>query len=132
MIFGIGTDIIRIDRIAAAVARHGDRFAGKILGPQEMEKYLRRKAKVEARGIRFLATRFAAKEALVKAMGTGFRQGVWLRDVGMVQEPSGRPVPVFSAAARARLDAAGAGEGHLTLSDEAGLVVAVAVILRRA
>ena len=63
MIAGIGTDIIRIDRIAAALERHGDRFAEKILGPQELEKYHRRKAKVEARGIRFLATRFAAKEA---------------------------------------------------------------------
>ena len=50
MIFGIGTDIIQISRIAAAVGRHGDRFAQKVLGPQEMEKYLRRKAKVEARG----------------------------------------------------------------------------------
>ena len=69
MIFGLGTDIIRIDRIAAAVARHGDRFAQRILGPQEMEKYLRRKAKVETRGFRFLATRFAAKEAFSKAIG---------------------------------------------------------------
>ena len=73
MIAGIGTDIIRIDRIAAALERHGDRFAEKILGPQELEKYHRRKAKVEARGIRFLATRFAAKEAFSKAIGLGMR-----------------------------------------------------------
>ena len=73
MVSGIGTDIIRINRIAAALARHGDRFAQKILGPQEMEKYLRRKAKVEARGLRFLATRFAAKEAFSKAIGLGMR-----------------------------------------------------------
>lgn len=63
MIYGIGTDIIRIPRIEAALARHGDRFAEKVLGPQELERYHRRKAKVEARGIRFLASRFAAKEA---------------------------------------------------------------------
>ena len=60
MIYGIGTDICQIPRIEAALARHGDRFAQKILGPQEMEKYLARKAKNPVRGIRFVATRFAA------------------------------------------------------------------------
>ena len=62
MIYGIGTDIIKISRIEAALARHGDRFALKILGPEEFEKYLRRRGKVEARGVRFLATRFAARK----------------------------------------------------------------------
>ena len=127
MIYGIGTDLCERARIAAACERFGvQRFAARILRPEELAQFARTRDPV-----RFLAMRFAAKEALVKAMGTGFRQGVWLRDVGMVQEPSGRPVPVFSPAARARLDAAGAGEGHITLSDEAGMVVAVAVILRR-
>ena len=63
MIYGIGTDIIRIARIEAALSRHGDRFALKILGAEEFSKYQARSAKVAARGIRFLATRFAAKEA---------------------------------------------------------------------
>lgn len=127
MIYGIGTDLCEVARIAAACARFGTaRFAKRILRDEEIAQLPRARDPV-----RFLAMRFAAKEALVKAMGTGFRQGVWLRDVGMVQEPSGRPVPVFSPAARARLDAAGAGEGHISLSDEAGMVVAVAVILRR-
>jgi len=127
MIYGIGTDLCQVARIAAVCERFGvARFAKRILRDEELAQFGRARDPV-----RFLAMRFAAKEALVKAMGTGFRQGVWLRDVGMVQEPSGRPVPVFSPAARARLDAAGAGEGHITLSDEAGMVVAVAVILRR-
>jgi len=91
MIFGIGTDIIRIDRIEAAVARHGDRFAAKVLGPQELEKYLRRKAKVEARGLRFLATRFAAKEAFSKAIGLGMRMPMTWRAVQFLNAPSGQP-----------------------------------------
>ena len=92
MVSGIGTDIIRIDRIAAALARHGDRFASKILGPQEMEKYLRRKQKVEARGVRFLATRFAAKEAFSKAIGLGMRMPMTWRLCEIAKLPSGQPV----------------------------------------
>lgn len=73
MIYGIGTDIVQIPRIEAALARNGERFAEKILGSEELEKYRRRKEKFEARGIRFLATRFAAKEAFSKAIGLGMR-----------------------------------------------------------
>ena len=98
MVSGIGTDIIRIDRIAAALARHGDRFAQKILGPQEMEKYLRRKQKVEARGVRFLATRFAAKEAFSKAIGLGMRMPMTWRSVQFLNAPSGKPMVVTSGA----------------------------------
>ena len=98
MVSGIGTDIIRIDRIAAALARHGDRFAQKILGPQEMEKYLRRKQKVEARGVRFLATRFAAKEAFSKAVGLGMRMPMTWRSVQFLNAPSGKPMVVTSGA----------------------------------
>jgi len=128
MIYGVGTDLCEVARIAAAIERFGlERFAQRILRPEELAQLPRARDPV-----RFLAMRFAAKEALVKAMGTGFRQGVWVRDVGMVQEPSGRPVPVFSPKVRARLDAAGAGMGFVSLSDEAGMVVAFAVIERRA
>jgi len=126
MIYGLGTDLCEVARIRASVERFGLRFAKRILMAEELAQLPRARDP-----IRFLAMRFAAKEAIVKAMGTGFRQGVWLRDVGMVQEPSGRPVPVFSPRIRAWLDARGAGEGHVTLSDEAGMVVAVAVLLLR-
>jgi holo-[acyl-carrier protein] synthase len=130
MIYGIGTDLCEVSRIAAAWERFGEAFPRRILMPQELADYQR----LRARGrdpVRFLAMRFAAKEALVKALGTGFRQGVWVRDVGHTQLPSGKPVPLFSAAVRQRLDAAGAGEGHISLTDEAGLVAAFAVILMR-
>ena len=127
MIYGLGTDLCEVARIRAAVERFGARFGERILMPEELVQLPRARDPV-----RFLAMRFAAKEAIVKAMGTGFRQGVWVRDVGMVQERSGKPVPIFSPRIRARLDALGVGEGHVSLSDEGGFVVAVALLLRRA
>lgn len=130
MIHGIGSDLVEVARIAQAWQRFGEHFPRRILMAQEFADFTR----VQARGrdpVRFLAMRFAAKEALVKAMGTGFRQGIWVRDVGHTQLPSGQPVALFSATAQRRLDADGAGEAHITLTDEAGLVAAFAVILRR-
>ncbi|HEX8786068.1 MAG TPA: holo-ACP synthase, partial [Telluria sp.] len=73
MIYGIGTDIVQISRVEAAVARSGERFAEKILGPEELVKYHARRARSEVRGLRFLATRFSAKEAFSKAIGLGMR-----------------------------------------------------------
>jgi len=75
--------------------------------------------------------RFAAKEAIVKALGTGFAHGVWIRDVGVAPDAWGRPEIIWSERGRARRDELGAGEGHVTLTDEAGLVVAVAVLMRK-
>ena len=83
-----------------------------------------------ARPERFLAMRFAAKEAIVKAMGTGFAHGVWIRDVGVVQNSWGKPEVVFSARGERVRRGLGVGEAHVTLSDERGLVVAVAVLLK--
>jgi holo-[acyl-carrier protein] synthase len=128
MIYGIGTDLVELARIAQALERFGDAFPRRILMPRELEDFRRRGAR---NPVRFLGQRFAAKEALVKAMGTGFRQGVWVRDVGHTQLPSGKPVALFSEAARARLDADGAGEAHVSLTDEGGMVAAFAIILRR-
>ena len=127
MIFGIGTDLCEISRIEAAYARFGEHFPRRILMARELEDYQRSKNKV-----RFLAMRFAAKEAIVKAMGTGFRQGIWLRDVGTYQEPSGKPCVMFSDNARRKCDEFGAGEGFITLTDEAGMVAAFAVLLKKA
>jgi holo-[acyl-carrier protein] synthase len=81
--------------------------------------------------VRFLAMRFAAKEAIVKAMGTGFAHGMWIRDAGVRADARGRPQIIFSARGRRVCEELGIGEGHLTLSDEKGLVVAVAVLMRR-
>ncbi len=127
MIFGIGTDIIKIDRIEAAVARHGDRFAMKVLGPQEMEKYLRRKSKVEARGIRFLATRFAAKEAFSKAIGLGMRMPMTWRSVQFLNAPSGKPVVVTSGALTEFMQSHGIA-AQVSLTDEAEYAVAFVIV----
>ena len=81
--------------------------------------------------VRFLAMRFAAKEAVVKAMGTGFAHGMWIRDVGTVPDKWGKPEIIYSERGAAMCEQLGVGEGHLSLTDEAGLVVAVAVLLRR-
>jgi holo-[acyl-carrier protein] synthase len=75
--------------------------------------------------------RFAAKEAIVKAMGTGFAHGMWMRDTGIVANEWGRPQIIWSARGREMCEKLGIGEGHITLTDEAGLVVAVAVLMRK-
>jgi holo-[acyl-carrier protein] synthase len=127
MIAGIGTDIIRIDRIAAALERHGDRFAEKILGPQELEKYHRRKAKVEARGIRFLATRFAAKEAFSKAIGLGMRMPMTWRSMQVLNAPSGKPIVVTSGALTEFMRQHGL-SAHVTITDDVDYAVAFVVV----
>lgn len=127
MIFGLGTDIIRIDRIAAAVARHGDRFAERVLGPQEMEKYLSRKAKVEVRGLRFLATRFAAKEAFSKAIGLGMRMPMTWRSAQILNAPSGKPMVVTSGALNTFMRAHGI-SAQVSISDEAEYAVAFVIV----
>lgn len=127
MIFGIGIDVLEAQRMREIYARFGARFVERLLMPAERAQF-----ELTQRPERFLAMRFAGKEAIVKAMGTGFAHGVWLRDVGVVQNAWGRPEVVYSARAdRLRRDL-GIGEGHVTLSDEAGLVVAVAVLMRAA
>ena len=91
MIYGIGTDVVEIGRIAAAVERFGERFVERILGPQERSRYLARRARSAQRGIAFLATRFAAKEAVSKAIGLGLRWPMTWRSVEVVNAPSGKP-----------------------------------------
>jgi holo-[acyl-carrier protein] synthase len=127
MIYGIGTDIVQISRIEAALARNGERFAEKILGPQEMQKYLARRAKHEVRGLRFLATRFSAKEAFSKAIGLGMHMPMTWRSAQMLNAPSGKPVIVCSGALEEfmrenRLSA------QVTISDEAEYGVAFVIV----
>ena len=126
MIFGIGTDVVQLSRIEATWARHGEHFVQRLLLPEEERAFRNYK-----RPARFLAMRFAAKEAIVKALGTGFAHGIWIRDVGVAPNAWGRPEVIWSERGRRRRDELGAGEGHVTLTDEAGLVVAVAVLMRR-
>lgn len=126
MIFGIGTDVVRMERIGRIYERHGDRFAERLLLPQELAAF-----REQTRPVRFLAMRFAAKEAIVKAMGTGFAHGMWLRDCGVVANAWGKPEIVWSARGRQMCENLGIGEGHVTLTDEADLVIAVAVLMRK-
>lgn len=127
MIFGIGTDIIRVERIAAAVGRHGDRFAQRVLGPQEMEKYLARKATVESRGLRFLATRFAAKEAFSKAIGLGMRMPMSWRAAQFLNAPSGKPIVVTSGGLTEFMRAHGI-TAQVSLTDEAEYALAFVIV----
>ncbi len=123
MIFGVGTDIVELSRVQAAYDRFGEKFAQRILMNEEMDLYRRSK-----RRVRFLAMRFAGKEAAVKAMGTGFAHGVWLRDVGIINNDWGRPLLVWSERGRRVCERLGIGDGHVSLTDEAGLIMAFAVV----
>jgi holo-[acyl-carrier protein] synthase len=125
MIFGIGIDVLEAKRIQRTFERFGERFVGRLLMPAERLQLKRTK-----RPLRFLAMRFAAKEAIVKALGTGFAHGVWIRDVGVVQNSWGKPEVVYSPRGDRLRRKLGVGEGHVTLTDEAGLIVAVAVLMR--
>ncbi len=91
MIYGIGTDLCDVRRIAATLARKSDRFAQKVLGPDELKVFHARRAKVESRGIRFLATRFSAKEAFSKAVGMGLHMPMTWRSCEILNERSGKP-----------------------------------------
>lgn len=125
MIFGIGVDALEVKRVGETLERFGERFIQRLLMPEEQAQLARTQ-----RRVRFIAMRFAAKEAIVKAMGTGFSHGVWIRDVGVVQNAWGKPEVVFSERGDRVRRGLGIGEGHVTLTDEAGLVVAVAVLMK--
>jgi len=126
MIFGIGTDVVRMERIGRIYERHGERFVERLLLPQEQEAF-----HGQARPVRFLSMRFAAKEAIVKAMGTGFAHGMWIRDCGVVPNAWGKPEIVWSPRGQQMCEKLGIGAGHVTLTDEGDLVVAVAVLMRK-
>jgi holo-[acyl-carrier protein] synthase len=123
MIFGVGTDIVELSRIQATYDRFGEHFVRRILMEEEIELFRRNKQPV-----RFLAMRFAGKEATVKAMGTGFAHGVWLRDVGILNNSWGRPTVTWSERGERVCNRLGIGSGHVSLTDDAGLVVAFAVV----
>ena len=125
MIFGIGVDVLESARITQTLERFGTRFIEHLLMPEEQAQLAR-----TARPARFLAMRFAAKEAIVKAMGTGFAHGMWIRDVGVVQNAWGKPEVVFSERGERVRRGLGVGDAHVTLTDERGLVVAVAVLMK--
>ncbi len=123
MIFGVGTDIVEMSRMEGTWKRFGEHFAKRILMDEEMALFRRTNNPA-----RFLAMRFAGKEATVKAMGTGFAHGVWLRDVGITSNEWGRPLIIWSERGQKVCDELGIGAGHVSLTDDAGLVMAFAVV----
>jgi len=127
MILGLGSDITDARRIAKVIERHGDRFITRIFTDIERAKAERRKNRAET-----YAKRFAAKEACAKALGTGIRHGVWWRDMGVVNMPSGRPTMALTGGARKRLDAL-TPKGYfaqidLSITDEGPMSMAFVVI----
>ena len=119
MIHGIGTDIVRVARMRRGLERFGPRFAARILTDAELAEFAR-----HPRPAHFLAKRFAAKEAVAKAMGTGFRDGLRLRDIGVTNDRNGKPLLQFSGHAKAYMDAHGITEAHVSLADEEEYAVA--------
>lgn len=126
MIFGIGTDIVSVPRMAQNLERYGARFAARILTPEELEEF-----QAAARPAHFLAKRFAAKEAAAKALGTGFSDGLFLSHIGVTHDGRGRPMLRFSGRALALLNELGIGESHLSLADEQELAIAFVTLLRK-
>ncbi|AKJ31152.1 holo-ACP synthase [Caldimonas brevitalea] len=127
MIYGIGTDICDIRRIEAAYARHGERFAAKVLGPHEMSVFRERLARVPARGLRYLATRFSAKEAFSKAIGMGMRMPMTWRDCEVVKAPSGKPEIRLHRQLAAWFDERGL-RAHLSVTDESDYAASFVVV----
>ncbi|MCA0199953.1 MAG: holo-ACP synthase [Proteobacteria bacterium] len=131
MIIGIGNDLIDIRRIERTLARFGDRFVNRIYTDAEKRKAERRKGAGGAYAAT-LAKRYAAKEAAAKALGTGFRAGVFWRDLGVVNEPSGKPTIVMTGGAAQRLQslipAGMRPQIALTITDEYPMAEALVII----
>ncbi len=124
-IVGVGTDLVRIDRIAGVLERQGSRFVERILSAQEREQSGLLGVPADARS---LAKYFAAKEAVAKALGTGFRLGVSWKDIVVSRTELGAPTVSLSGAAQARSTALGGRQVLLSLSDETDHVLAFAVL----
>ena len=127
MIYGIGTDVCDVRRIRATWGRRGERFVERVLGPQELQVFHARLAKVEARGISYLATRFSAKEAFSKAIGLGLHMPMSWRACEILNLPGGRPVLRLHGVL-ADWFAAHALVGHVSVSDETDFATSFVVV----
>lgn len=127
MIYGVGTDLCDLRRLAASFERRGERFAEKVLGPQELEVFRARAEKLPLRGLRYLGTRFSAKEAFSKAIGLGMRWPMTWRHCEVVNVPGGKPEIALRGElaqwfAERRLRA------HVSLTDESDHAAAFVVV----
>jgi len=123
MIYGVGTDVVEIERIRRAIERFGERFAQRILCPPEMERFSNHRLKAN-----YLAKRFAAKEAFTKALGTGIHapanwHGLWVANLR-----SGKPVLEFTDSLRMFLKERRITQAHVSLSDEKGVAFATVIL----
>ncbi|MGR4870766.1 holo-ACP synthase [Variovorax sp. LARHSF232] len=129
MIYGIGTDICDIRRITATLERQGERFATKVLGDAELAVWRARSARWPKRGVRYLATRFSAKEAFSKAIGKGMRMPMSWRLCEITNLPSGQPQIVLHGALKDWFEAQGL-TAHVTVTDESDYAASFVVVER--
>ncbi len=127
MIYGIGTDICDIRRIRASLDKHGERFAQKVLSDNELNTYRARRARWPERGVRYVATRFSAKEAFSKAIGMGMRMPMTWRLCEVAKLPSGQPTIVLHGALKAWFEAKGLC-AHVSVSDESDYATSYVVV----
>ncbi len=123
MIFGIGTDVVEVTRIKDSIAEFGDVFARRILAESELESYLQSQIKA-----RFLAKRFAAKEAFSKALGTGLRAPATLQNIAVSHDDLGKPILVLAPVLQAFLDSKKISKTHISISDEKNLAAAFVIL----
>ena len=127
MIYGIGTDICDIRRIRASLDKHGERFAAKVLSEGEMATWRARSARWPERGVRYLATRFSAKEAFSKAIGLGMRMPMTWRLCEVAKLPSGQPFVVLHGPLKDWFEARGL-RAHITVTDESEYAASFCVV----
>jgi holo-[acyl-carrier protein] synthase len=127
VIFGIGTDLCDVRRVEATLARRGERFAEKVLGPNELGVFHARRSRAEARGVRFLATRFSAKESFSKAIGLGIRMPMTWRACEILNHASGQPYVRLHGALADWFDARGL-RAHVSVTDESDYASSVVVV----
>ncbi len=127
MIYGIGTDICDVRRIRASLQRHGERFAHKILSDAELVQWRERSARWPERGVRFLATRFSAKEAFSKAIGLGMRMPMSWRLCEVGKLPSGKPAIVLHGGLQEWFESRGL-TAHVSVTDETDYAASFCVV----
>ncbi|NMM77101.1 holo-ACP synthase [Acidovorax sp. SRB_14] len=127
MIYGIGTDICDVRRIRASLDRHGDRFAARVLSEAELVTWRSRSARWPERGVRYLATRFSAKEAFSKAIGLGMRMPMTWRSCEVANLASGQPTIVLHGALKPWFEARGLSV-HLSVTDESDYAASFCVV----
>ena len=125
-IFGVGTDIVKFERLERSLERHGDKFAERILSPNELEQYQDKNNKVA-----FLAKRFAAKEAISKALGTGMRKGIDFKHLEVSNDELGKPQVSLYFQAKDWASEQNIEQVHLSISDEKDVAVAFAIAEKR-